>query len=381
MNLTGEDNLMRLSRRFLQMLNPLNIFRKEYRTLNKIELSKNNLIHNYQYLSSLKKVKIAPVIKSSGYGHGILNVAKILEPQNPPFFCVDSLVDSLYEAYELLKIKTPVLIMGYTDPENFKVKKLPFSFAVFDIKTAGILNKYQTGCSIHIFVDTGMRREGVTIDELPEFLTQIKQFTNIRIEGLMSHLASADDIKDLLNEMQIKNFKKALEICKTNGIKPKYIHIQNSDGLKLNLKGCNVNMARVGLALYKSVLSLKSKIIQIKTLKKNNRVGYSGTFTAGKNTTIAILPIGYYDGVDRRLSNKGFVQVDNVFCPIIGRVSMNITTIDISQVKNPFVGQEVIVYSNNPKDKNSIENTAKICKTIPYDILIHLAASTKRITI
>ena len=369
----------------------LKIFKKEYQTLNQIEILKENLLHNYRYLSSVnrknRKIKIAPVIKSNAYGHGILEVAKILGPLGAPFFCVDS----LYEAYQLLKagIKTPILIMGYTDPQNFKVKKLPFSFAVFDLETARVLNEYQKGCKVHIFVDTGMHREGVLFNELPQFLNEIIKFSNIKVEGLMSHLASADNPKDPLNKIQVKNFQKTLEICKKNSIRPKWIHLQNSDGLAFNLRGCNVNMARIGLALYgisnypnlKPVLTLKSKIIQIKNLKKGMRVGYGGIYKAKKETTIGVLPIGYYDGVDRRLSNKGVVLVDDVECPIIGRVSMNITTVDLTKVSNPYIGQEVFVYSSNSMDPNSIENAAKLCGTIPYDLLVGLAPSTKRVII
>lgn len=374
------------------MINKLfSFFRKEYLTLNRLEISKENLLHNYKYLSSLnRRVKVAPVIKSNGYGHGIIEVAGILDNANTPFFCVDS----LYEAYELLKadIKTPILIMGYIDPQNLKVKKLPFSYAVFDLETAEILNDHQPGCGIHIFVDTSMHREGVPINELPHFLEEIKKLPNIKVEGLMSHLASADDKKDSLNKIQIKNFKKALEICKNSGIRPKWIHLSNSDGLLNHLPTWNVgiqSMVRVGLALYgishdtnlKPVLTLKSKIIQIKKLRRGDRVGYSGTFTAKKEMLLGVLPLGYYDGLDRRLSIKGSVLIDGTICSIIGRVSMNLTTVDLTNVSDPYIGQTVFVYSNDPKDANSIENAAKLCKTIPYDILIGLAASTKRVTL
>lgn len=347
-------------------------FKREYQTLNRIEISKKNLIGNYKHLSSLQKgVKIAPVLKSNAYGHGILEIARILDPLNPPFFCVDS----LYEAYELYKakIKTKVLIIGYTDPENFKVKKLPFTYAVFDLELAKVLDKYQPGCSVHIFVDTGMHREGIPINELPEFLEQIKKLKNIKVEGLMSHLASANSSSNPLNKLQIKNFKKALGISKKFDIYPKWIHLSNSDGLSFNLKGCKLNLARVGLSLYgisndlnlKQVLSFKSYVVQVKNLNKGDRVGYSGTFTSRKPMTIGVLPVGYFDGVDRRLSNK---------YPFLGKVSMNITTIDLSKIKNPHIGMEVNIYPN-------LKKSAKICKTIPYDILVHLVASTKRIII
>lgn len=386
-----------MSKALLRIRKLVGFFKKEYRTLNTIEISRNNLLRNLRYLSSInRRVKIAPVLKSNAYGHGIVEVAKVLDQVNAPFFCVDS----LYEAYELLKanIKTPILIIGYTNPENFKVKKLPFSFAVFDLEMAKVLNKYQGGCGIHIFVDTGMNREGMPLNKLSHFLKEIKKIPNIKVEGLMSHLASADDTKDPLNKIQIKNFQKALEICKRSRIHPRWVHLANSDGLLYtsDVSSKSNNIARVGLALYgisnnpnlKPVLTLKSKLIQIKKLNKGNRVGYGGTFTAKGSMVLGVLPIGYYDGVDRRLSNerssssnKGYVTVDEILCPIVGRVSMNITTIDLAKVSNPQIGQEVVVYSDNPKDKNSIENSAKICKTIPYVILIHLAASTKRVVV
>ena len=129
------------------------------------------------------------------------------------------------------------------------------------------------------------------------------------------------------------------------------------------------------------VLKLTTKIIQIKTLQKGDGVGYNGTFTATRSMRLGVLPIGYYDGVDRRSSNKGYVTVDKIECPIAGLVSMNVTTIDLSTVKNPHIGQNVCIYSSNPNDKNSIENTAEICKTIPYDLLVHLASSTKRVIV
>lgn len=374
------------------MINLAKIFKKEYRTLNKIEVSNNNLLRNYKYLSSInKKFKIAPVIKSNGYGHGLINVASILESQNPPFFCVDS----LYEAYELMKagIKTKILITGYTNPQNLRVKKLPFSFAVFTNDLLQTIAKYQPEASVHIFVDTGMRREGITIEELPGFLNLLKQYPSLKVAGIMSHLASTQGKNDPLFNLQIKHFKEALRMINNYKIKSRWIHIAASGGL-INKETNKVisqisNMSRTGLALYglgddknlKPVLKLITNLGQIKLLKKGETTGYDGTYKAKKDLIIGILPIGYNDGVDRRLSNKGIVTIRGVACPIIGKVSMNIITVDLSKVPNSNIGEEVIIYSNDKYDKNSIENTAKICKTIPYDILIGLAASTKRIIV
>ena len=334
-----------------------------YKTLNRIEISRKNLLENYRFLSAInRKIKIAPVLKSNGYGHGIIEVAQILDKVGAPFFCVDS----LYEAYELYKakIKTPVLIMGYTNPENLKIKKLLFSFAVFDLQTVEILNKYQPGCAVHIFVDTGMSREGVTLEDLPDFLKTLKKL-NVKVDGLMSHLAGGMD------KLQIQRFHQAQKLVQKYGFSPKLIHL-----------GTSGNMARVGLKLYlqKPILKFISHLAQVKKIKKSERVGYDRTYKAKKDTIIGIIPAGYYDGVNRGLSNKGFVKIKNIFCPIIGRVSMNMTTVDLSKTYAK-IGDEVIIYSDNPQNKNSVENAAKICKKIPYEILVNLAESTKRIIV
>lgn len=368
---------------------------REYQPLNKIHISKQALLDNYSYLSSVNPmVKAAPVLKSNAYGHGIKLVAGILDSK-PPFFCVDS----LYEAYELLKtkIQTPVLVMGYIDPKSLNVKKLPFSYAVWDLEVVKALNKHQKGAEVHIFVDTGMNREGVKVSDLPEFLTTIKQYNNITISGLMTHLAEAEKAESELTKQQLKEFKKAYEIVRKMGFSLQFIHIGGSGALFLKLPAY-INIVRTGIAIFgvedfslrskdivraerelKPVLKLTTKLVQIKSIKKGDKVGYGGTFEAKTDTVVGILPIGYYDGVDRRLSSKGVVLIDNVECPILGRVSMNLTTVDLSRLGSVEVGKEVIVFSDNPEDKNSVKNYAEMCNTIPYDLLVHLAPSTKRV--
>lgn len=371
-------------------MNLLGLFKKQYQPLNTVEISSDALLSNYEYLSSLSTdLAVAPVIKSNGYGHGLVNIAKILDDTGAPFFCVDS----IYEGYELLKnhIKTPILIMGYVSPGNLNVKKLPFSYAVYDRDQAFAISKYQPHAKIHLFVDTGMHREGVSIAELPEFV-KYSNALGLHIEGLMSHLGAADHPTNESTRKQIANFEIAQEIVSEAGLFPQWIHIAASSGLLHNAdyEGKIGNMARVGIALYgvdpeeknkdlRPALQLISTLSQIKELKKGEKVGYDFTFTASENMRIGILPLGYYDGVDRRLSNKGSVLIANTLCPIIGRVSMNLTTIDISAVKDPQVGERVIIYSDNPGDKNSISHAATLSETIPYDIMVGLASSTKRV--
>lgn len=363
----------------------------KYYPLNKIEISAERLTNNYQYLSSIsKKIKIAPVVKSNAYGHGIELVSRILDSQNPPFFCVDS----LFEAYQLKKvgIKSAVLIMGFVDARNLKGKRLPFSFTVFDLDFTRQLDKYQPGAKIHIKVDTGMNRLGVPLSELTNYLKEIKKLKNLEVEGIMSHLSSPRSSKSY-TDYQILNYKKAIELLENSRVYPKYRHIAASGAIfnvKSEILAGISNLARCGIALYgasgegntKPVLELKSQIVHIKKLNAGNLVGYDRTFTAKSNTVIAILPLGYNDGVDRRLSNNGHVTYKGMSCPIIGRVSMNITTIDISMVKNPKIGDDVTVISSNLKNQNNIISLAKDTNTIPHDLLVHLhAKAVRRISI
>jgi alanine racemase len=348
-----------------------------YQPLNLIEVSKDNLLHNLKVLSKINpKVKIAPVLKSNAYGHGLTIVAKALDQIKAPFFCVDS----LYEAYELLKakIKTPILIMGYVNPENLKVKKLPFSYAVSTLDVAEAISKYQPQAGVHIFVDTGMHREGIPLKELPNFLEKLPK--KIKVEGLMSHLASGEMPNDSQTLLQIKNFQKAYEIVRTFGFNPKWIHLSNSGGALNNLNP-SCNLARVGLAVYgispvipansgiqktkkawipdqvrddkllKPTLTFKSKLIQVKKIGKGEYVGYNSTHQTKVPTVVGILPLGYYDGVDRRLSNKGLVIIDGIECPIIGKVSMNITALIFLKLKIPKLVRKWWFFLITPKLK------------------------------
>lgn len=367
--------------------------KKQYHHLNTIELSISALHKNHNALKKLQpNMAICPVLKSNAYGHGLQALAPFFDNLHSPFL----VVDSLYEAYELYKckVKTPLLILGYTDPNNYKVKKLPFHFALFDLKTAETLSIYQPGCSVHLFVDTGMHREGIPIQELKAFIKKIKGL-NIKIIGLASHFADVDNPLSQANtKSQIKKYKQALAILKDVGITPKWRHISASGGA-FKVDDNTFNMVRAGIASYGisplsdidkdrkkielyPVLTLKTCIAQIKEIPKGVQVGYNGTYISQTKKRIALLPLGYYDGLNRSLSNRGIVKVNGTECPIIGNISMNITTIDVSHVAHIAVGDEVIVYSPHPSDKNSISNVAKTIKMSPYELLVKLAESTYR---
>jgi alanine racemase len=369
--------------------------KNSYKHLNKILVSKTTLLENHKILQAFhQESAICPVLKSNAYGHGLKLVSPIFDAMNCPFL----IVDSLFEAYELkkIKVKTPILILGYINPINLTVKKVPFEIAIFDLSLAKILNKYQPGCRVHIFVDTGMSREGIKVNDLQKFLSVVKKLKNLKIVGLCSHFADADNkYSQEFTIRQIEQFKKALQIMADNNIFPKWRHISASSGaFKSHDK--IFNMIRAGIAHYginpldrkdkyndkislKPALEFYSTLAQIKSISKGSAIGYGYTFTAKKNMTLALLPAGYYEGVDRRLSNKGFVKIRENFFPIVGRVSMNMTVIDISLLKHPRIGEEVKIYSANDLDKNSFVNSAALAETISYELLVHLAESVKRV--
>lgn len=331
-------------------------FKRKYRTLNTVQINAEALRCNFDLIKKLlPKQSICPVLKSNAYGHGLIEVASILDEENAEFF----IVDSLYEAYKLKKnkIKTPILILGYTFPENLK-KGLPFHFTAGDIETVRSLTKLKL--PIHIEIDTGMTRMGFPMHELKEAFKEIKKM-NAKVVGLFSHFADADNPKDqIYSKEQSKKFRRAIKLAKEAGLNPKWIHISNSAGIvktEQNKDFPDVNMARVGYAIYgisplaeedkmkqklsklKPAMEVVSTIISIKKIKKGDKVGYGCTFEAEKDIKVGTIPFGYYEGLPTTLSNSH---------PILGRICMNHTMIDLTDSKLK-VGDKYIVYSADKK--------------------------------
>jgi alanine racemase len=367
--------------------------RKQYRHLNTLSISASAIAYNYQsVLAKHPEARVAPVLKSNAYGHGLTMMAPVFDSLHPPFLCVDS----LYEAYELMKlrIKTPVFIMGYTKPENFSVKRLPFEFSVFDADVVEALSRHQPGANVHIKIDTGMSRYGVQMKDLRSFVRFVAS-KNLNITGLWSHFADADNpTSTRMMKKQILVYKEGLNIITGEGIVPRWRHISASAGA-FKVFDDTFTMIRTGIALYgisplaqsdvaygkislKPAAALTSTITQVKTVEKGDTVGYNATFTVKKHMKIAVLPLGYFEGLDRRLSNCGVIEVNGNPCPIIGRVSMNITAIDVTSAGNVAVGDPCIVYSSDTHSYASIAEQAKKANMIPYDILVHLNSSIYR---
>ena len=372
-----------------------------YQTLNEITVSSQALINNYNYFQKLNPASyICPVLKSNAYGHGLINVAKIVDSKlDTPYI----MVDSLYEAYALAKekIKTPIMIMGYTDPQNYKVwKKLPFTFSVYDIPSLKALNQHQPRAKIHIKLDTGMCRLGIQQQDIPKFITALKDCPKLKIEGIFSHLSQSDDPKkNTFTQNQVKLFKKMVSLFETAGFTFKYKHISATSGAT-TIRDPYFNLIRIGLGFYgyspfsshttegrvqrlalKPALSFTSRLALIKQIHAGNQVSYGGTYTAKQDEIIGILTAGYNEGISRDLSNRASFLLLNTECPVVGNVAMNMTTIKIPRTINATIGDKVTVISPDIDSPSSIYKLSSLLNTIPYTILTGLHSSIRRTTI
>ena len=376
---------------FLKIAKKLS-FNSNYNSLVRVEISKSRLLHNLLIFQQLNKnIEISPVLKSNAYGHDLVLVAKVLDKQNLPFF----VVDSYYEALLLRKngIKTPVLIIGYTFFENLaknRQKDLIFIITSLD-QLREISLKLAKKTRFHLKIDTGMHRQGVLFSDLSKAIELIRSNKNIILEGVCSHLAQAENKDSVFTKDQVELWNKVVVSFLREFKTVKYYHLENTAGC-INKLTDKQNVCRIGIGLYgvdlnnlsalKPVLCLKTVISSKKSLRPGDTVGYNGTFKADSKKVIATIPIGYYEGINRKLSNKGFVYVKDkeqkIFCPIIGNVSMNITIIDINQLNNKKINQEVVAISSDANDLNSVVNLAKLAGVLPYEILVQVPSILKR---
>ncbi|MES2087457.1 MAG: alanine racemase [Patescibacteria group bacterium] len=366
-------------------------WRFPYIPLVEITINMSRLLGNLQTFQKIDpRVAIAPVLKSNAYGHGLALVAKILDTQNLPFL----IVDSYYEAVILRneKIRTPILIIGYTLIENILKNKLKnVAFTIVSIEQLEEISKnLKTPTDFHLKIDTNMHRHGIPPEQCQKAMSLIRANGSLHLSGICSHLADSDSTTKEFTENQIKIWNSLTEDWKKEFPNIKYFHLSNTAGFSYS-KNIHANMARLGIGLYgidpsadqrfsdlQPVLEMKTLISGAKDLKRGEKVGYGATFEATKNMRIATIPAGYYEGIDRQLSNCGFVKIENTFCPIVGRVSMNIATIDVTNVPHATINTSVTVISKIPSDKNSIQNNAKLVEKIPYDLMVHIPQTLRR---
>lgn len=353
-----------------------------------IEIDINNLEHNVKILKEAmpKDCELMAVVKAEAYGHGAFQVSTHLSQMGIRAFAVATIDEGI--ALRRYGVLGEILIFGYTNPERAKeLHKYNLTQSLIDFDYANSLCKQKISIKTHIKIDTGMHRLGFDMGEV-ENIVKIFQTKYLKVEGIYTHLCASDSLADediCFTKKQISNFYQLLETLTKSGIKLPKTHIQSSYGL-LNYPELSCDYVRAGISLYgvlssssdktklqldlRPVLSLKSKVILIRKVKKGESVGYSKAFVAERDSTIAILPIGYADGFPRTLSGgRGSVLIGGRFAPVIGRVCMDQLAVDITDIPSTIVGDIVILIGEEENKKISVSEAAYCASTISNELL------------
>lgn len=307
-------------------------------------------------------------------------------------------VDNIDEALTIraLDTKNPILILGYIPPERLKeVIENDISFSVYSKELLAMirkLNNISAKPRIHIKVETGTNRLGIPLDTLEEAMSFFQKHPDW-IEGVYTHFAETEDPQSSFWREQIAQFEKTIAFFKKKGVNPSR-HTASSAAALLYPEA-RYDMIRTGIGLYglwpsgeiknqisktkninlKPVLTWKTKVVQIKEIKRGETVGYDRTFCTRRPTTIAILPVGYWDGYDRRLSNKGIVLIKGKRAPIVGNICMNMMMVDVTDVKNATMGDDVILMDASV----SADEIAECIGTINYEVVTRINPLIARI--
>ncbi len=363
-----------------------------YVPLIEVRISRDAILHNFNVFKGLSdKVSVAPVLKSNAYGHGLVEVARVLDGERPPFFCVDSFFEALILRNE--GIRSPILIIGYTPIENVIEQKLGnVAFGIVSlVDLERLAKRVHSRTSIHLKIDTGMHRHGIMPGEINEAVRIVRSDPHLELEGVYSHLADADMANSTLTESQITEWNTAAKTIRSAIPSVRYFHLSATSGSAYT-PNIDANVMRLGIGLYgitfgqhkldvRPALEMRTRITSLRTVRTGGAIGYNATHVAKHGLLVASIPVGYAEGVDRRLSDKGMVSIRGELCPILGRVSMNITSIDVTNVPDVALDDEVVVISKNPGDPHSLQGIAERCGTIPYEIMVHIPLQLRRVVV
>ncbi|MBI2676458.1 MAG: alanine racemase [Candidatus Yanofskybacteria bacterium] len=363
-----------------------------------VEISKDALKYNVETIKRLAQGKIVMgVVKSNAYGHGLVETAKLFLKYGVDWLGVDNVDEAVL--LRKAKVSSLILVLGYTPVAFFSLAaKYKIKLTLYGEEVFKQSSKFKKQIDFHLKVDTGMSRQGVTLDDLPGYLASLKNFSDVKLEGVFTHFANADNLSDpSYPRRQLANFRQALEIIKNFGLTPKMVHAAATTGL-FALPEALFDMVRIGVAFYglwpsqefknrfssfnlKPVLNWKTRIIQIKKISRGTPVGYGITEKVKKDSLIALLPIGYYDGYFRALSSIGEVLISGSRCKILGRISMNLSVVDISAINGAKVGDEAVLIGQMGGEQITAEEIAKRLGTISYEVVSRINPLLPRIYI
>jgi len=366
-----------------------------------LEISKKALTYNLKQFRKIigSKIKLMAVVKSNAYGHGMIECAKIFEKNGADYLGVINLNEAL--ALRKSGLKKPIFILSFWSSELgaliIKAIKEKIEFPVYTEQQIKILSKISQKIGekvkIHIKIDTGTSRIGVLPENTLNLAQKCLKSPWLELKGVFTHFAKSESKNQAFTNQQTK---KLLEIKEKLMAMPDFpknvIFHAGCTASTLNNSQTYFDMVRIGLGLYglypslvgltcelKPAMRWKTRIIQIKTVVKGTFVGYDCTYQCSKKTKIAILPIGYWDGYDRKLSNCGEVLIQGRRVPVIGRVCMNLTMVDISKIKKIKAGDEVILIGQEKNQQISAEDVALKTETINYEVVTKINQMITRI--
>ncbi len=347
-------------------------------------------------------VTVCAVVKADAYGHGAVECSRALESEGATWLGVTS----LDEAIPLREggIQSRILLMtGFWRGEENEIIRLCLTPTVWEPWHIECLeNAAASGGvrqAVHLKVDTGMGRLGVSIEELPAVLKAFSAAPHLALEGLSTHLASSEIMDAPSVAEQEKRFDEALRMVRAAGFTPNLVHMANTSALISRRETWN-NMVRPGVALYgyflpfqragrevsggtlrlavDPVLTWKTRILSLRNFAANQALGYGGTYVTKAPAHVAVLPVGYADGYNRQLSNRGRVIVRDHYAPIIGSISMDLTLVDVTGIPGIAVGDEVVLLGTSDGLSVDALEHARLANSSPYEILCNISKRVPR---
>jgi alanine racemase len=360
-----------------------------------VEVDLGAIAHNLRVLRRHlgDAVHVTAVVKADGYGHGAVPVSDVALAGGADLLgvaCVE-------EALELRAagIDAPILVLSAVLPEVIDgALDADVALTVGDVAFAHVLaaKSQARGATAraHVKIDTGMSRLGLPVEQAVEGIIEIASLEGIRLEGVCTHFPSADDDPEFTSA-QVRTFGQIIAELGRRGVRPPCLHLANS-AAAIGLPESRFNRVRIGLAMYglhgsaaapwpldlRPALSLKARVTSVRALAAGATVSYGRTYRADRPTTLATVPIGYADGYSRALSNRGAMLVRGRRCPIVGRVCMDATMIDIGALSDAGVGEEVVVYGRQGSERIAVEEVAALLDTIPYEIVCAIGKRVPR---
>ncbi len=365
-----------------------------------IELSQNSLKSNINLFRRLldPKTRLWAVVKSNAYGHGLGDFSKIASKFGVDGFCVDSIIEGI--KLRKIGIKKTILVLGPSiiGDSLGLAQKNNIIISISSLEALKIYLKSKLKPDFHLKIDTGMHRQGVQLENLEETINFIKN-NNLPIKGVFTHFASAKNIDDQkFTELQFENFKRAIATLEKNGFKNLIKHCSATGGTLLGKK-YHLDAVRIGIGLYgiwpseelesqlknklelSPVLSWKSLISEVKLIKKDEFIGYDQTEKLLEDKRISIVPIGYWHGFNRSLSRVGEVLVRGKFARVLGMVSMDMITIDVSKIDNVKIGDEVVLIGEQNSERLSLHKISELAKVSKYEFVTRINPLIKKIVI